>query len=318
MSRTSQSGLAAQKTPAPVATSAKSQFDTFETRFFELGEEGRRTDGERFEDFEEPTRTTRLSSPRSFLLGVAVGSVSVALLGGIGLWLTGVQLGRPAQAQTPSGPEAVVAAAAPIPAPPVPSAVTPTPPATQPSEPAPSPAPAQAAVAAQTEPSPAPALAAAPAAAAVPAPAEKAEPVAAPAEAPAPPAETEPEPAPAPTEAVPAADATVAKCRKAIDRKRSRDVLAACPAAFAAEPGAADIAVALARIEFNRGRGARAIEWGRKAIAIDETMADAYVFVGGGEQMAGHRKAATEAYRRYLDLAPKGRYAGDVRAIVGK
>ena len=95
-------------------------------------------------------------------------------------------------------------------------------------------------------------------------------------------------------------------------------MLAVCPAAFAADPTAAGIAVALAKIEFDRGRGARAVEWGRKAIAIDENLADAYVFVGGGEQMAGHGKAAKEAYRRYLELAPKGRYAADVRAIVGK
>ena len=44
---------------------------------------------------------------------------------------------------------------------------------------------------------------------------------------------------------------------------------------------------------------------------------DAYVFVGGAEQSAGHRKAAKEAYKHYLQLAPGGRYAADLRAIVG-
>jgi hypothetical protein len=296
MSRTSQSGLAAQKTPAPVPL-PKSQFDTFETKFFEQGEAG--ADGERFEEWEEPTRSTHRTPTRQFLLGVAVGSISVAVLGGIGLWLAGVRLGRAGQAPSPSPSEGVVVQAAPVPAPPAAApAVLPTPaPAAAAAEPPvapPAPAPAPAAASAEKA---EPVVAAAPT--------EKAEPAAAaPAE--------KPEP-----EVRPAAAPAVASCRKAMDRKRSKDVLAHCPAAFAADP-AADIAAALAKIEFDRGRGARAVDWGRKAIALDATVAEAYVFIGGGEQMAGHDKAAKEAYRLYLELAPKGRYAADVRAIVGR
>jgi type IV secretory pathway VirB10-like protein len=294
MSRTSQSGLAAQKTPAPVPL-PKSQFDTFETKFFEQGEAGHGADGERFEEWEEPTRSTHRTPTRQFLLGVAVGSISVAVLGGVGLWLVGVRLGRPAQASAPSPSEAMVV---PVPAPPAAAAQ----PAAPPALPTPAPAPAAA------EPSVAPAPPA-PVAPAPPALAEKAEPAAA-----APAEKPEPEPE---TMAQPAASPAVANCRKAMDRKRSKDVLAHCPAAFAAAP-AADIAATLAKIEFDRGRGARALDWGKKAIALDATVAEAYVFIGGGEQMAGHEKAAKEAYRQYLELAPKGRYAADVRAIVGK
>jgi predicted TPR repeat methyltransferase len=61
----------------------------------------------------------------------------------------------------------------------------------------------------------------------------------------------------------------------------------------------------------------QALAWGKKAIAADANAADAYVFIGGAEQTAGHGKAAKEAYQHYLQLAPKGRYAADIRAIVG-
>jgi Tfp pilus assembly protein PilF len=116
-----------------------------------------------------------------------------------------------------------------------------------------------------------------------------------------------------------AADASDAqsRCQKAISGKHNKDILTVCPDAFAADSSAADIAVALAKIEFDRGRTAQASDWGRKALAADPNAADAYVFIGGAEQSAGHRKAAKEAYKRYLQLAPGGRYARDLRAIVG-
>jgi Tfp pilus assembly protein PilF len=122
-------------------------------------------------------------------------------------------------------------------------------------------------------------------------------------------------------EAKPAAQAValevVDRCKKAMNERRNKDILATCPDAFAADPGAADIAVVLARIEFDRGRASQASAWGKKALAADPNAADAYVFIGGAEQSAGHGKAAKEAYKRYLQLAPNGRYAADLRAIVG-
>jgi Tfp pilus assembly protein PilF len=118
---------------------------------------------------------------------------------------------------------------------------------------------------------------------------------------------------------MPAADSTLVRgnCTKAIKEKRNKEILALCGEAFAADPSAADIAVALARTEFDRGRSAQALAWSKKAIAVDPNAADAYVFIGGAEQNVGHHKAAKEAYRRYLQLAPGGRYAADLRAIVG-
>jgi tetratricopeptide (TPR) repeat protein len=89
-----------------------------------------------------------------------------------------------------------------------------------------------------------------------------------------------------------------------------------CADAVAADPSAAEAALALAKVEFDRGRSAQAVAWSKRALAADPNSADAYVFIGGAEQNAGHRQAAKDAYKRYLQLAPGGRYAADLRAIV--
>ncbi len=108
----------------------------------------------------------------------------------------------------------------------------------------------------------------------------------------------------------------LAACRSAFARHRGKDVLAECGRAFAEDPNAAEVAVMLAKTELDRGRFRPALEWARKALAIDDQQADAYVFVGGAEQAFGHRAAAKSAYQRYLELAPKGRYAADLRAVL--
>jgi tetratricopeptide (TPR) repeat protein len=115
----------------------------------------------------------------------------------------------------------------------------------------------------------------------------------------------------------PAVDSGVReRCLQSIREKRNKQILALCPAAFAEGASDADLAVTLAKVEFDRGRFAQAQAWSRKAIAINPDSADAYVFVGGAEQYQGHRKAAKEAYLHYLRLAPSGRYAGELRSIV--
>ena len=115
------------------------------------------------------------------------------------------------------------------------------------------------------------------------------------------------------------ADAAAARsrCKEIAGSRRQKDLVSACSDAFVADPSAADIAVILAKAEFDKGRAAQALSWSQKALAADPNAADAYVFIGGVEQSAGHKKAAKDAYKRYLQLAPGGRYAADLRAIVG-
>jgi hypothetical protein len=325
-------------TDAAISTQSGSQrqFDTFETKFFEQGDDesaGVAVAVERFDDLDELGKRKKLAPSRQFMMGVGAGSTVIAIIGCLALWrssgkshaVSSLAVELPAQAQTEPAPANPAAMVAPAQAEPVPAnsaiAAAPAPAEPVPANPAVAAAPAQAEQALAPAPVPAVAedhVAPSPASAAP----AIAEPVPAAAEKPAAPA-AKPQAAPAVAEAKPAPAAAAdssdaqARCKKAISDKRSKEILAACPDAFAAETSAADIAVALAKIEFDRGRGAQASEWGKKALAADPNAADAYVFIGGAEQSAGHRKAAKEAYKRYLQLAPGGRYAADLRSIVG-
>lgn len=74
----------------------------------------------------------------------------------------------------------------------------------------------------------------------------------------------------------------------------------------------------LAHTELNRGRLARSIQLAQKAVTIDPNLADAYVIIGGVHQDSGQNREAKVAYRRYLQLAPQGRYADELRSIVNR
>jgi hypothetical protein len=105
-------------------------------------------------------------------------------------------------------------------------------------------------------------------------------------------------------------------CRKAFGQRRYKDVRDSCARAFDAKPDAAELAALIAETEFDRGRALAGLSWARKAIAANPNLADAYVFIGSAEQQSRHVQAAKTAYLKYLELAPKGRYARDVRAVV--
>ena len=74
--------------------------------------------------------------------------------------------------------------------------------------------------------------------------------------------------------------------------------------------------VILARAELDRGRAAEARSWAKKALAVNPDLADAYVFLGGAEQEAENPEAAKAAYKKYLELAPNGRHARELRAVL--
>jgi hypothetical protein len=339
-----------------VSVGSKHQFDTFETKFFQQGDDesvGVAVEVERFDDLEELAKHKKLAPSRQFMMGVGVGSTCIAIIGCLALWRSSGHshaapsaivdppvLAEPVLAPSAAGAPpaqaepALANSGAVAPSEPAPANSGAVAPSEQvPAQPTPG-NPLAAAASAQAEPAlaPAPSPPAAGEGVAVPVPTPA--PTAAPALAQQAPAVAEkpsptvaaPEPAKAVAEEKPlpaapavAADASEAqgRCKNAISGKRNKEILAVCPDAFAADSSAADIAVALAKIEFDRGRPAQASDWGRKALAADPNAADAYVFIGGAEQSAGHRKAAKEAYKRYLQLAPGGRYARDLRAIVG-
>ena len=72
----------------------------------------------------------------------------------------------------------------------------------------------------------------------------------------------------------------------------------------------------LSHVEFNRNHRKDALAWAEKAVKIDPKLADAYVIIGGVQQEAGRNGEAKAAYKRYLELAPKGQYASDLRSIL--
>jgi hypothetical protein len=271
------------------ADNPKQHFDTFETHFFQQGDEvGQAPGQDLFEEIDRSARATRPWLSRPSLIGIATLSSALAFLACVALGKSN------APAALATTPVAHVAKAAPAPVPVAPAVAGPTAPAA--AEPvAAIPAPAAPAA---PEPAAAPEATAAAGAAEQPTPAkgELAEPQ---------------------SGAQPAlANDTSDRCKQAIQQKRGKQILAMCPAAFAEDTTDATIAVALAKVEFDRSHFTQAHTWARKAIAINPASAEAYVFAGGAEQSQGHGKAAKESYLNYLRLAPSGRYAAELRTIV--
>ena len=96
----------------------------------------------------------------------------------------------------------------------------------------------------------------------------------------------------------------------------SRISFSACSAAVQSNPRSPEALTLLAHTELNRGRLAEANLLATKAVALDPKRADAYVIIGGARQDSGQTREARAAYRRYLELAPEGRYADELRSIL--
>jgi CheY-like chemotaxis protein/tetratricopeptide (TPR) repeat protein len=107
-------------------------------------------------------------------------------------------------------------------------------------------------------------------------------------------------------------------CRTAFSDKRMKDAEVACSAASDAGPDSAEARALMAHALFNRHRRREALTWAERAVKLDPTQADAYVIIGGVHQDAGEKALAKAAYQKYLQLAPTGAYAADLRAIVEK
>jgi hypothetical protein len=330
----------ASVTPIGVAAGAaegKKHFDPFETHFFQQGDEASYSGGEEVYDESLYARDGRRLLSYRAMVGLTIASCSLAIAACVALFRSNAPslisaeavAARPAPARMPPTPVVAAPVATPVSAGLVPPAAE--------SPPVPGPAPTASAVLPPALAAGSPALPAAPSAEGTPALA-KAEPTKAePTKAEATKAEatkveaTRPETAKAegakvegasPDEpevaaaAPPRESEARERCRQSVREKRAREIVTVCSAAFAEDTTDADAAVAVAKIEFDRGRFAQAYAWSKKAIAVNPAAADAYVFAGGAEQYQGHGKAAKEAYLHYLRLAPSGRYAAELRTIV--
>ena len=91
---------------APDATTSspsgsKRQFDTFETDFFQQGDAegaGAGVGVERFDDLDDSSLRKKLTPSRQFMMGVAVGSTCIAIIGCLALWRSSGAKSHPAAA----------------------------------------------------------------------------------------------------------------------------------------------------------------------------------------------------------------------------
>jgi len=124
----------------------------------------------------------------------------------------------------------------------------------------------------------------------------------------------EPAPAEPTTGAVVAETQNAQACRDALKKHDLKAVGAKCESALTADTSLAKPLLAFAKGQFEKGKSAQAAVWARKIVQVNNSLADAYLIMGAAEQEARHAAAAKTAYQRYLELAPKGPYAEDVRS----
>jgi tetratricopeptide (TPR) repeat protein len=122
-----------------------------------------------------------------------------------------------------------------------------------------------------------------------------------------------PAPAAAPTAA---AEPLKESCRKAYGSGRYKEAMTACRTAAEADPNDVRILIDLADLESGRGRMQAALEWAQKALAVDPSSPDAYVYVGNAQQAAGRNSEARIAYQKYIELAPNGKHTAELRVIL--
>ena len=105
----------------------------------------------------------------------------------------------------------------------------------------------------------------------------------------------------------------VALCDAAFEQRSWTAIASTCAAAFEARPRESALAMRVAQAQHRRGRLAISADWARKALAVDADIPEAFVIVARAEVGVGHARAAADAYRRYLTLAPRGWHAAEAR-----
>ncbi len=126
-------------------------------------------------------------------------------------------------------------------------------------------------------------------------------------------------PAPPPVKPVPddsAYKALLEQGRALYAKGQSKKAMVPLEKAVALKADGDEALVVLANCHLDRGDFDKALAAAELAAAANADNADAYLVVGAVEQQKGHNPEARTAYERYLKLAPKGQFAGDIRAIL--
>jgi len=108
------------------------------------------------------------------------------------------------------------------------------------------------------------------------------------------------------------------KVGAAIEMDAHENVAAVEKTAPAVAPQAADdrALVAQAQRQLDRGAAQKALALARQAADANPKNADAWLITGAAQQQLGHDHDAKTAYARYLELAPNGSFAREIRSIV--
>jgi CheY-like chemotaxis protein len=108
------------------------------------------------------------------------------------------------------------------------------------------------------------------------------------------------------------------KCLETDDdgQGKAKAVWAACRPVLDADPKDVVVMVILARANIDRGHFLEARSLAKKALATDSQRFEAYVFLGAAEQELGRIDEARAAYTKYLELAPDGPFAHQLRSIL--
>ena len=105
----------------------------------------------------------------------------------------------------------------------------------------------------------------------------------------------------------------VEKASKLYMSGRLKEALAAAEVALQQDPHHAPALLVKANVLIERKEFETAKVAAEDAIASDRMMADAWLALGVIEQERGATDASIAAYERFLELAPRSRYAGSIR-----
>lgn len=140
--------------------------------------------------------------------------------------------------------------------------------------------------------------------------------------------EAAPTPAPAPTTAIAPAAAPVPARRADVPESGCDTALIrsapwrlspeACAPVFDANPTDPRLALAIAHAEHVRGHFTESSQWAARALTLDPAMAEAYVLIARAHIQSGQQEEARTAYRRYLELAPRGWHKVEARTALDR
>jgi hypothetical protein len=88
----------------------------------------------------------------------------------------------------------------------------------------------------------------------------------------------------------------------------------ACARAFDLDPNNGALALAIAHAEQAHGTPEESARWAERALSLNPDAAEAYVLIARAAARRGHADEARAAYRRYLELAPRGWHQAEARA----